>query len=144
MNSGESFFENAKMLQVESLARGFYASYELEEQQRIIRGEKGFESFWSDLNSSKNPVPKIPIVDFNDHIVIVSIMGTQNSGGYVTEITDVGIVDNKLGIQIKNTRPGDGCVVTGALTNPFHMVKVVKTGLSVTYFKEEATNFCSE
>jgi hypothetical protein len=65
-------------------------------------------------------------VDFNQEAVLVVYMGEQNTGGYSVTITSVKLEGGKLLVTVKQGRPSPSSMVTQALTQPYHAVKIPK------------------
>jgi hypothetical protein len=82
------------------------------------------------INGSNNLLPEI---DFNKFILIAVSDKTRPSGGYGIEINDVFDNGNEIIINVKYTSPKIGDGVTGALTNPCHIIKIHKTEKSIVF-----------
>ena len=61
-------------------------------------------------------------VDFDKGRVLLVDMGTRNTGGYSIGVTSVDVSENWVVARVGLVRPGSGCNVTQALTNPFQFV----------------------
>jgi hypothetical protein len=61
-------------------------------------------------------------VDFDKGRVLLVDMGTRNTGGYSIGVTSVDVSDNWVVARVGLVRPGSGCNVTQALTNPYQFV----------------------
>lgn len=142
VNPGD-FFDDADPAEITSIKQGS-ASYNIEPQNRVIRNESEFKAIWEELFADREPLPEKPEVDFGSEMVVISVMGTQKSGGYTTEISQAGFHDGKLGIKIKQRKPGEECATTASLTNPYHIVKLDRTDSSVEFFEVQTTNECGE
>lgn len=141
VNPGD-FFDDADPVEISSIKQG-NASYDVEAQNRVIRNASEFKALWEELFANRQPLPEKPEVDFDSEMVVISVMGTQKSGGYTTEILQAGFYDGKLGIKVKQRKPGEGCATTASLTNPYHLVKLDKTDNSVEFFEVETRYDCS-
>lgn len=69
-------------------------------------------------------------VNFSDHDVILVTLGEQPSGGYWAHVTGVQKVGNVLYVEGMVNRPGEDEAATQALTQPYTVVIVPKTGAS--------------
>ncbi|MTI30754.1 protease complex subunit PrcB family protein [Xanthovirga aplysinae] len=66
-----------------------------------------------------------PIIDFETETVIAVFMGEMNSGGHSINIENIKLFDSgSLKIKVKKIYPGEGDIVTWALTNPYQIVKI--------------------
>ncbi len=72
-------------------------------------------------------------VDLNQDTVIAVLSGEKPTGGHAIQISRVVEFDDHLSVSIIETAPGAGCFVTQAFTNPYHVVKIKKTGKSITF-----------
>jgi len=67
-------------------------------------------------------------VDLTQNDMIVATLGTQPTGGFAIDISAIQIVGDTLYVQGKTTVPGEDEMVTQALTQPYCVVIVPKTG----------------
>jgi hypothetical protein len=141
-DAGREFFEQAEKLNFEAVDQGVYAN--LEEQNLAIKSEQQFKDFWASLHSNKKPLPDTPSIDFNNQMVLVSVMATKPSGGYGVAITKVGLLNDQIGVRVQNVKPGKNCITTAALTNPYHIVAISKSDKPIKFFEEKLTVDCSE
>lgn len=145
----DSFFETATTLETSTVANSFvtieqsqFASYKFSEKtNEIINDSQSFETLWEDIHANTTPLPELPEIDFTEYTVIASMMGVQNSGGYSIEISEIAASDDIIGVKIEEREPGSDCVTTGALTSPFHIVKVPKSPDGDVRFTTDRTVF---
>ena len=78
---------------------------------------------WDDLCSSSDA----PGIDFSSNIVLAVYMGEQFTGGYHIEITNISENVFYISVYIRETRPSPNQLVTMALTQPYHIVKLNRT-----------------
>lgn len=131
----DSFFENATTMESSTVADGLvtieqsqFASYKFSEKSNeVINDTDSFVRLWEDIHANKTPIPELPEINFDEYTVVASMMGVQNSGGYSIEILEIAKNDDIVGVKIKEKEPGSDCITTGALTSPFHIVKVPKS-----------------
>lgn len=135
------FFNDAEEISFEEVETGYYGS--VSNQNLVLRKEAQFVAFWDSLHQNKTPIPDLPNVDFSNQMVIAATMETQPSGGYSIEITQVSLKNGILGVKVLNSKPDDGCITTGALTTPYHLVKLDKRNEEVAFFEEEQINECN-
>lgn len=143
-NGADQFFEEARTLSFETIEQETFGNYDIETQNLVIRNEEAFNNFWEQLHGDRQPVPPVPEVDFAQNMVVITVMGTRPSGGYMTEITEAGARGERLGIRVKQKTPGEGCVVTASLTNPYHIIKMERSELDAEFFVEEISVDCTE
>lgn len=92
----------------------------------LLTDESGWKSNWAQASARQVPAPEAPALDFSQQSVVAVYMGEQRTGGYSIEITGVELVNGTLKVTVKQSRPAPGAIVTQALTQPFHMVRIPK------------------
>jgi hypothetical protein len=97
----------------------------------VLRTEDDWRDFWALHQSHTLPSPEAPDVDFEREMVIAAVDGGQPSGGYRLEIDTIGRADAALVVDVTRRVPGQGCVTTAALTQPYHIVRVARSDLGV-------------
>lgn len=75
------------------------------------------------------------IVDFNVNEVIVVFDELKTGGGYAVDVTNISRMDNKLTVKLQSSAPQPDD--TAVNTQPYHAVRLQKTGLPVI-FEEQA------
>lgn len=86
----------------------------------VIRDDNAYAKLWSSLGDAGSR----PSVDFTRDVVIAAAAGQQNTGGHSISIDRVTRVGAGLAIEVTETVPPQGCMVTQALTQPVDMVVV--------------------
>ena len=92
--------------------------------QLAVADASTWENVWAQLYGGRQPTPPLPAVDFRVERVVVAALGGRGSGGHAIGIDS--LVTYELGsiVYLTGTAPGSDCVVTGALTQPVHAVRV--------------------
>jgi hypothetical protein len=94
--------------------------------QTVIRNQDEWKALWKRHSSTDtNPSPT-PIVDFNREMVVGIFLGEKRTGGYEVEIVRTEQRDSLLYFYYREKSPPPGAMVTQALTQPFHLVKIAK------------------
>lgn len=124
--------ETDKSLSFETIDKRFYSGH-TEEKKYVITETKDWSNLWSRVKSTSYPKPQLPSIDFTKEIVIAVFQGEKNTGGYEIEITK--IVENKrdLTVHVKEVSPGPKGSVSQAFTQPYHIIKLQKTGKKVKF-----------
>ncbi|MEQ9368700.1 MAG: protease complex subunit PrcB family protein [Coleofasciculus chthonoplastes F3-SA18-01] len=104
--------------------------------ETIIRDQGTWEQFFGNLHSIDIPTPSSLNVDFTENMVIGIGLGNQPSGGYSIEIKDIVMEDGKLVINAVEQQPGQNCLTTMAITQPYHLVTVEKSDLPVEFNRQ--------
>jgi hypothetical protein len=97
-------------------------------QIRVIADQGEFTSFWESLHRNLTPIPPLPAVDFVRHDVIAVVDMVRPSGGYGIEVQEVLEGMDGIWLTIIRRKPGEGCLTTQSLTQPYHLVAVRKSG----------------
>jgi hypothetical protein len=107
-----------------SVSKGYYSGHP-ERGAVLVTDEAGMRSLG--IQSTQQ-------VDFQQDALLVVFMGEQRTGGYSVEVTGVRQEGARLTVTVKQTRPGPGAIVTQALTQPYHAVRIPKppAGTQVT------------
>src|SRR5687768_16334443 len=91
----------------------------------VIRDAATWTQFWSELGAGVRPE-----VDFSTDLVIAVASGERSSGGHDIEVRQVARTGGQLRIAVVETSPGEGCVITAALTQPVDVVVVPASGVT--------------
>jgi len=139
----DEFFEEAENIPVESIKQESFGDYDLEKQNTLFSNRDTFNDFWHALHKNVNPQPQVPDINFNERLVIVSVMGVQPSTGFNIEITEAAEAAGILGFKTVRVTPGDGCATGAALTNPYHIISIPRVEYSeVRFFEKTRESAC--
>ena len=94
--------------------------------QTVIRNRDEWNAFWKRHASTNTPPALAPIVDFDREMVVGIFLGEKSTGGYEVEIVRAERRDSALYFYYREESPPPGAMVTQALTQPFHLVRVAK------------------
>jgi hypothetical protein len=81
---------------------------------------------WQKLWKEHSPDEKMPVVDFNSHMVVGIFLGSKPSAGYQVEILSVRPEGNELVVEYAQKQPGRGMMSAQMLTEPYDLVAVPK------------------
>ena len=93
--------------------------------QTIVRDAADWNALWQIHASIKPNPPPAPAVDFSRDIIAGVFAGEKSTGGYDVEILRTEKSDVALIIYYRERSPLPGSIVTQALTQSFHIVKVL-------------------
>ena len=96
-----------------------------------IETQAEWDDFWSRHQGNVSPAPPAPSVDFSKEMVIAVVDQQQPSGGFQLDITEIVQGWGSLSVLVDKAVPGPDCIVTMALTKPFHIVKTARTTVSL-------------
>ena len=116
----------------------------MEGTRTVLRTEEVYASFWERLHADRSSVPERPPVDFDEEVVVAIVLGQRPSGGYSVAIDEVLANDagGRIQVQFTETVPGDGCLVTAALTSPYVLATVEAQEEDFTFGGAEETRSC--
>lgn len=89
----------------------------------VIRNTEEWQGAWEKLHSNIVPQPKPPIIDFSKNVMIVIFSGEKPTGGYSVSVSSIKESSNSLFVFIKESRPGQNCQVTQAITKPYTIIQ---------------------
>lgn len=112
-------------------ARKNYAAYSKEDFAKIWKMAHGTDRM------------PIPTVDFSKNFVIGVFSGKQSTGGHTIEVAKVTDIGNIRTVAVALTSPGQNCIVTEALTNPYQIIVVPFTYADLTHEDISTTVSCS-
>ena len=120
----EKMSELGTRLTIDTIEKG-YRSGVRESLQLVIRNQDQWNVFWKRHSSTDdNPAPA-PVVDFDREMVVGIFLGEKPTGGYEVEIVRGEQCDSSRSFYYWEKSP-PGAMVTQALTQPFHLVRVAK------------------
>ncbi|PSQ82850.1 MAG: hypothetical protein BRD30_13575 [Bacteroidetes bacterium QH_2_63_10] len=107
-------------------------------------GVDAYASFWKRLHADQSSVPDRPEVDFEDTVVVAIVLGQRPTGGHSVEIDEVRATDDggEMRVTFTETVPGDGCLVTQALTSPYVLATVEAQDEEFTFESSTKTRSC--
>jgi PrcB C-terminal len=94
--------------------------------QIVIRSQAEWDALWKRHVSIETNPPPPPTIDFNKQIVIGVFLGEKPTGGYDVEITRAEQSDGALVLHYREKSPLPGSIAIQALTQPFHIIQVVR------------------
>lgn len=110
-----------------SLARGAYSTLRFERMQAITDNET-LTAVWQQMSADASPA-----VDFASDMVVLIASGEHRSGGYSVVVTGVEQDGANLYVQVQLRSPGDACVVSAVLTQPYHLITLARSDLPVQF-----------
>lgn len=120
-----------------NLDKGFRSGLR-ERKFAVIKTANEWKELWSSHMSGSIPPKALPSVDFQTEMIVAVFSGEKMTGGYGVEITKIEEARQKrvLTVTIRDSKPPADAIVTQALTQPFHIVKLEKVELAVTFVFE--------
>lgn len=101
-------------------------------RREVVRDAESWDSLWKTMFGKNVPLPDVPEIDFQKHMVIGAFLGTRPSGGYSVSIARI-VENDKIQVFVRQQSPGPGDMVTMALTSPFHVVVIPRSEKPVEF-----------
>jgi hypothetical protein len=106
--------------------------------QTVIRNQDDWKAFWKRHSSTDANPTLAPIVDFDREMIVGIFLGEKGTGGYEVEIVRAERRDSSLYFYYREESPHPGAIVTQALTQPFHLVRVGKYDNTQIIFRRDS------
>ena len=106
--------------------------------QIVARSQDEWTALWrrhAVSNPSSRPPPTI---DFGKEIVVGLFLGEKPSGGYDVQISRAELTHDGLTIYYREKSPPPGGMLIQALTQPFHIVRIIGEVHSEVIFRRES------
>ena len=92
-----------------------------------IESQEELENFWTKHTDGRRPTPKVPEIDFEKEVVVAVIDVTEPSGYYSIEIECLEESEKYVIVKVIKISPNHhNCITTGALTQPYHIIKTAR------------------
>lgn len=138
---GDAIPADAERLATETLYRD--ASSAIESSRRdVIRTESEWEAFWAEAHANRTGTEPAPEVDFDRSMVVLATMGRRSTGGHSIDIAGVYATAGGIVTEVIETEPGEGCVVTQAMTAPAVAVSVERRSGEANWLVRQETSTC--
>lgn len=126
---------------VETLFQEQHTGFE-ESRREVVTDAGRWREVWRTAHQGREPAPPVPEVDFATHSVLLAAMGQRTTGGYEIAIPEVRGAQEGLVATVVAVSPGEGCMVTQALTAPATAVRVPAADDDVTFEERPETLDC--
>lgn len=115
----------------------------IEDSRRLVlRSDAEWESFWREAHANRTSPEPAPEIDFDRSMVLAATMGQRSTGGHSIDVESVLAIDGVTRVGVVETSPGEGCLVTQALTAPAVAVAVDRRAGDVTWTTRQETAEC--
>ena len=112
-----------KNIRFETLWRNNYGGY-TEEGNFVIKNSADWKDTWDAMPND---------INFAEQMLIAVLMGQRNTGGYAVEIVTIVEKPARLEVSVKYITPRKGALVTQALTQPHHIIKLKRTDKAIMF-----------
>ena len=136
-SSADSNKERTISLFFSTIEKGFRSEIK-ERKLVVIKKEKEWADLWQLHKGAFRPEQHIPAVDFQQEMVIAVLSGEKRTGGYGIEITRVeeNLEKSRLEVFFLETHPSPESMVTQALTQPYHIVKLNRVDIPAGFIPD--------
>jgi len=93
--------------------------------QIVARNQGEWSALWRQHASGDSSSRPPPTIDFGKEIVVGLFLGEKPTGGYDVQISRAEQTNDGLTIYYREKSPPPGGMVTQALTQPFHIVRII-------------------
>ena len=128
----------AEELEYREVGKGEYGAIE-EKKGVVVRSSEEWADLWADLFPTQQIASAI---NFDENMLIAVFSGEKSTGGYSVEIKRVDEFADKIQVSVIENMPGEGCIVTQALTSPYHIVEIDKSSKPVEFSFSNNTINC--
>jgi len=104
----------------------------------LITSQDELRELWKLVDVQGPP----PTVDFSKQSVIAVFAGEQPTAGYAIAVRRVGDSDATRVVSVEIASPSTTCLLTGAPTKPYQVVKLPATALLWTHQDSATTTSC--
>lgn len=118
-----------------TIDKGFYSGVR-EPLQVVISSQEEWATLWSRHASGRRPAPSPPLIDFSAEMVVGLFLGQKSTGGYSVEITRAELDGANLRVFYREGNPPPGAMLTQALTQPYHLVRLSRSESVPVFIKE--------
>jgi hypothetical protein len=130
-----------RTMKFQTIDKGYYSGHK-SPAYYVINDAEEWADVWDQHTQTFSPQPPSPEVDFSRTTIIAVFMGEYNTGGYEIEIKEMVDTGPTVVVKVEKTYPGKGCIVTMALSQPYHIVEVDKIDKQVVFETSERTIEC--
>jgi len=131
-----------KEITFKTISQGQYSGFS-EAKNYIITNTTDWQSLWNKVYGDVLTKPPLPEVDFNKRMIIAVSSGVKPTGGYYVTIQQIWETESSIDVYVLESAPGRGCIVTQALTSPYHIIETDKTDKEVVFDTQKVVLDCS-
>ena len=112
--------------------------------QFVVRDADGWAAVWQRIHGRSRPIPPAPAIDFDREMVVVVALGRQQSGGYTIRVERAYLEGSTTVIIVREESPGEGCIVTDAITSPVDIATLPLSPEPVEFRFESGSRQCNQ
>lgn len=127
--------ENLQIMQLDKSENG--RNLYFERGNYIINSFAEWERIFGNIDVDPN-------VNFEEKTVIAVVMGQKPSGGYAVTLKQLEVRSDSIEFMVEETIPGNNCITTQALTNPYQIIAIGKTEKEIKFVGNTVVSECLE
>jgi PrcB C-terminal len=112
------------------------------QSRQVITDDASWAALWDSIQVVTSGGATLPPIDFATQEVIVASLGNKPTGGYLIHVDSLQDSGTSRTAFVTSLRPGPGCVVTTAFTQPVHVVETSATGTPIGFHEQSRTYDC--
>lgn len=120
--------ETKEIVNLETLVKSNQSGYQ-EEGRHVIDNQEDWDNLWTLASEDE-----LPVVNFEEEMVLAVFMGMRSTGGYSIEMVEIIEKDEVIEVMIEETVPGEDDMVAMVITYPEHIVKIEKTDKPIVFY----------
>lgn len=113
-------------------------------QNVVITSQEKFEEVWNEAYSNYMKKPTVPVVNFENRMVLLTTMGEQNNGGFSIKVASITEHDNNVMVIVEETIPDNNCMTTSVITFPYEIIEMPYTLKTIVFKNVEKIYTCEE
>lgn len=95
-------------------------------ERRVVHTAGEWADVWRTIHAGQSPGPPPPALDFDREMALLAAAGTRSNGCFAIEFTQARMVRGILVLDVTETVPGQGCSCVEIVTQPLHVVRIVR------------------
>jgi len=120
----------------EIVARGQQATGVDRAAFQLLRTSEELATAWGRAYGASLQPPPIPGADLERETLLAIFLGSKPTGGYGADVRGVTLEGGDLFVDLVESSPAPGAMVTQALTSPWLIVRVPRGGVSAVWFRD--------
>jgi len=124
--------KSTEKTEFQTIEKGYYSGH-TNSAYHVINTETEWADVWNQHRSISWPQQSPPKINFSDTTVIAVFMGEFSTGGYGIEIEEIFNMPKSTIVKVEKTYHGAGCIVTQALSQPYHIVRTNKIDKEIIF-----------
>lgn len=116
----------------------------ISKQNVVITSQEKLEEIWNEAYSNYMKKPTVPVLNFENKMVLLTTMGEQNNGGFSIKIASITEHDNNVMVIVEENIPDNNCMTTSVITFPYEIIEMPYTLKTIVFKNVEKIYTCEE